>query len=92
MNKKELVRNIAKEADVSIAVATTILNAFISEITKALVKKDDVLLVGFGTFKTKDRSARVGRNPKTGEIIQIPFARVPSFKAGIPLKNAVNDK
>ncbi|MED7789024.1 HU family DNA-binding protein [Francisella sp. 19X1-34] len=89
MNKSELVSAIAKEADVTKEVAGTTLDATIEAITKALKKGDSVTLVGFGTFQVKERSAREGRNPKTGETIQIAASKVPSFKAGKGLKDAV---
>ena len=90
MNKKELVQTIAKEADVTINDADKCLDALTKAITQSLAKNDNVTLVGFGTFQVKDRSAREGRNPKTGEIIQIKACKVPSFKAGKGLKDAVN--
>ncbi|MED7819352.1 MULTISPECIES: HU family DNA-binding protein [unclassified Francisella] len=89
MNKSELVSAIAKEADVTKEVAGSTLDATIEAITKALKKGDSVTLVGFGTFQVKERSAREGRNPKTGETIQIAASKVPSFKAGKGLKDAV---
>jgi DNA-binding protein HU-beta len=90
MNKKELVQSIAKEADVTIDNADRCLDALTKAITESLTKNDNVTLVGFGTFQVKDRSAREGRNPKTGETIQIKASKVPSFKAGKGLKEAVN--
>jgi len=92
MNKKELVQTIAKEADVTIDNAYKCLDALTKAITHSLAKNDNVTLVGFGTFQVKDRSARKGRNPKTGETIQIKASKVPSFKAGKALKDAVNKK
>ena len=89
MNKSELVSAIAKEADVTKEVANKTLDATIESITKALKADDNVTLVGFGTFVVKERSAREGRNPKTGETIQIAASKVPSFKAGKGLKDAV---
>ena len=89
MNKKELVQKIAKNANVTIADAEKCLGAFMSNIEKALARGDKVTLVGFGTFETKRRNARDGRNPKTGETIKIPATTVPSFKAGKSLKEAV---
>tara|TARA_B110000977_G_C10956491_1_gene446812 strand:- start:186 stop:461 length:276 start_codon:yes stop_codon:yes gene_type:complete len=90
MNKNELVHAIAQEADVTLVVATAVLDAFTNSVTKALKDGDNVTLVGFGTFQVKERSAREGRNPKTGETLQIKAATVPSFKAGKGLKDAVN--
>lgn len=89
MNKSELVSAIAKEADVTKEVATSTLDATIAAVTKALKGGDSVTLVGFGTFQVKERSAREGRNPKTGETIKIAASKVPSFKAGKGLKDAV---
>ena len=89
MNKSELVSAIAKEADVTKEVASKTLDATIASVTKALKSGDAVTLVGFGTFQVKERSAREGRNPKTGETIQIKASNVPSFKAGKGLKEAV---
>ena len=92
MNKKELVQSIAKHADVTIDNADRCLDALTKAITESLTKNDNVTLVGFGTFQVKDRSAREGRNPKTGETIQIKASKVPSFKASKTLKEAVNKK
>ena len=92
MNKKELVQSIAKEADVTIDNADRCLDALTKAITQSLAKNDNVTLVGFGTFQVKDRSAREGRNPKTGETIQIKASKVPSFKAGKTLKETINKK
>lgn len=89
MNKSELVSAIAKEADVTKEVAGKTLDATIAAVTKALKGGDTVTLVGFGTFQVKERSAREGRNPKTGETIKIAASKVPSFKAGKGLKDAV---
>ena len=90
MNKTELVNAIAKEAGVKQTEAENVLNATINCIGDALGKGDKITLVGFGTFETKKRSAREGRNPKTGETIQIKESIVPSFKAGKSLKDKVN--
>jgi len=92
MNKKELVQTIAKEADVTIDNAEKCLDALMKGITESLAKNDNVTLAGFGTFQVKDRAAREGRNPSTGEAIQIKACKVPSFKAGKALKDAVNKK
>lgn len=90
MNKSELVDAIASGADISKASAGRALDTVIDTITESLRKGDPVALVGFGTFSVKDRAARQGRNPQTGATIQIPAARVPGFKAGKGLKDAVN--
>lgn len=90
MNKSELIDAIASEADISKASAGRALDSVINSITGALSKGDSVSLVGFGTFSVKQRAARTGRNPQTGETIQIKAATVPGFKAGKALKDAVN--
>lgn len=90
MNKSELIASIATGADISKADAERALNATISTITSELANGSEVALVGFGTFKVNDRAARTGRNPQTGETIQIAAANIPSFKAGKALKDAVN--
>jgi DNA-binding protein HU-beta len=90
MTKYELVKEMAEKAGVSVADAQKCLDGFTSSVTDALKRKDKLTLVGFGTFETKDRAAREGRNPSNGETIQIKAAKVPSFKAGKSLKDAVN--
>lgn len=90
MNKTELIEAIAESADLPKAAATRALDAVIDNITGSLKKGDQVVLVGFGTFSVKERAARTGRNPQTGAEIQIAAAKVPSFKAGKALKDAVN--
>ena len=90
MNKTELVDAIADSADLSKAAASRALDAVINSVTDALKDGDQVSLVGFGTFTVKDRAARTGRNPQTGQPIEIAAAKVPGFKAGKALKDAVN--
>lgn len=90
MNKSELIESIATTADIPKAAAGRALDAMVDAIAEALKKSDQVVLVGFGTFSVKERAARTGRNPQTGDPIQIPAARIPSFKAGKALKDAVN--
>ncbi|MCR9279136.1 MAG: HU family DNA-binding protein [Pseudomonadaceae bacterium] len=90
MNKTELVDKIAEEADISKASAARALDAALEAITESLKASDPVVLVGFGTFLARERAARAGRNPKTGETIQIKAARVPAFKPGKALKDALN--
>ena len=90
MNKNELIDAMAAEADLSKASAGRALDAAIAAITGALTKQDTVSLVGFGTFSVKHRAAREGRNPRSGETIQIAASIVPGFKAGKALKDAVN--
>ncbi len=90
VNKSQLIDKIAAGADISKAAAGRALDSMIDAVTDALKKDDQVALVGFGTFSVRERSARTGRNPQTGETIQIAAAKVPSFKAGKALKDAVN--
>ncbi len=90
MNKSELIDAIADSADISKAAAGRAVDAFVESITGALKSGDQVTLIGFGTFSVKDRAARTGRNPQTGQEIQIAAAKIPSFKAGKGLKDAVN--
>ncbi len=90
MNKSELIEAIAASADIPKAAAGRALDAMVDNVTGALQKGDQVVLVGFGTFAVKERAARTGRNPQTGAEIQIAAAKVPSFKAGKALKDAVN--
>ncbi len=89
MNKSELIDAIAKDADLTKVEAGRALDAMTAAITKALKNGDTVALVGFGTFSVKKRAARTGRNPRTGETIQIKASSVPSFKAGKTLKDSV---
>ena len=90
MNKTELVEAIAASADLPKAAAGRALDAVVDAITDALKNNDQVVLVGFGTFVVKERAARTGRNPQTGNPIEIAAARIPSFKPGKALKDAVN--
>lgn len=90
MNKGQLVDKIADGADISKAEAGRALASLMGAVTAELVDGGDVALVGFGSFKVSARAARKGRNPQTGEEIQIAAANVPSFKAGKALKDTVN--
>tara|TARA_R110001583_G_scaffold7158_1_gene35598 strand:- start:62163 stop:62438 length:276 start_codon:yes stop_codon:yes gene_type:complete len=90
MNKSELVAKIAEGADITKASAGRALDSLIDSVTTELASGGDVALVGFGTYKVNDRAARTGRNPQTGAEIQISAAKVPAFKAGKALKDAVN--
>lgn len=90
VNKTQLVEKIADSADLSKASAGRALDAVIESVSEALQTGDQVALVGFGTFSVRTRAARTGRNPKTGEEIQIAEAKVPAFKAGKALKEACN--
>lgn len=90
MNKSELIDSVAEGAELTKTQAGKALDAVIESITNSLKDGDSVSLVGFGTFTVKDRAARTGRNPQTGEPIQISASKVPSFKAGKLLKDSVN--
>jgi DNA-binding protein HU-beta len=90
MNKSELVAKIAEGADITKVSAGRALDSLIAAITEELSNDGEVALVGFGTYKVNDRAARTGRNPQTGAAIQIAAAKVPAFKAGKALKDAVN--
>lgn len=90
MKKSELVAIIAEKADLKKVDAEKALNAFVDAVTEALAKGDKIALVGFGTFETKKRAARTGKNPQTGAAIKIAASTVPAFKAGRGLKDAVN--
>lgn len=90
MNKAELIDAVAASAGLSKADATRAVESTLSTISSTLSGGGSVALVGFGTFAVKQRAARTGRNPKTGEAIQIPASKVPGFKAGKALKDAVN--
>ena len=90
MNKGELIGAVAGAAGLSRADGTKAVDGVLDSITNALANGGSVSLVGFGTFSVKARAARAGRNPRTGETIQIPASNVPGFKAGKALKGAVN--
>ena len=90
MNKAELINAVAEKADVSKKDAEAVISATLETITAALKEGDKVQLVGFGSFEVKKRAARMGRNPKTKESIEIPASVVPVFKAGKALKESVN--
>ena len=90
MNKAELIDAVASEANLSKADAGRAVDAVVDSIASALSKGQQVSVVGFGTFSVKHRAARAGRNPRTGETIQIAASNVPGFKAGKALKDAVN--
>ena len=90
MNKTELIESIAQAADISKAAAERALDGTVAAITSSLKQGGMVTLVGFGTFYVGERAARSGRNPRTGETIEIKASRVPKFRAGKALKDAVN--
>ncbi len=89
MNKNELIAKISEKSALSKKDAEKALTAVIDSITEAMVAGDKVMLVGFGSFEVKAREARMGRNPKTKEAIEIPASKAPVFKAGKALKDAV---
>lgn len=90
MNKSELIMKVAEDADISKAQAEAAVNALINSVTEELKSGGTVALTGFGTFHVKSRAARTGRNPQTGENIQIAAANIHRFKAGKGLKDTVN--
>jgi DNA-binding protein HU-beta len=90
MNKTELVNAVAESADLPKAAASRAVDAVIDTITKTLQEGDQVTIVGFGSFLVREREGRTGRNPQTGKEMEIPASKVPSFKAGKALKDAVN--
>jgi DNA-binding protein HU-beta len=90
MNKSELIDAVAAAADLSKADSGRAVDAFVEVVKKALKKNDTVTMVGFGTFQVRKRAARTGRNPRTGDTIKIKASKVPGFKAGKGLKDAVN--
>ena len=89
MNKTELINAVAAKAEISKKDAEKAVAAVFGSIEAALVAGDKVQLIGFGTFEVKERAARTGHNPKTGEAIEIAASKIPAFKAGAALKNAV---
>ena len=90
MTKQDLVSKMAEDAGISKKAAEDALSSFVSSVKGALASGDSISLIGFGTFNVSARSARTGRNPQTGAEIQIPARKVPTFKAGKGLKEAVN--
>ena len=89
MNKGELVEAVAQKSNISKSEATRAVDSTFETIEGSLKKGDEVRLVGFGTFSVAKRAARDGRNPRTGETIKIPAAKVPKFKAGKGLKDSI---
>ena len=89
MNKTELIAAVAEKAGLTKKDADAAVAAVFASITDELKKDGKVQLIGFGTFEVKERAARVGRNPRTGEAVEIAASKIPSFKAGAALKNAV---
>ena len=92
MNKKELIDAVAEKADVTKKDAEAVVKAALETITESLAAGEKVQLIGFGTFDVRTRAARTGKNPRTGEAVKIKASKVPTFKAGAALKNAVNTK
>ena len=90
MNKSDLVAIVAEKMEVTKKDAEVSLNAVVEAITESLVKGEKIQLIGFGSFEVRKRAARKGRNPQTNEEIKIPASKVPAFKAGQALKDAVN--
>ncbi|WP_249743656.1 HU family DNA-binding protein [Providencia rettgeri] len=90
VNKAQLIDQIASDANISKAAAGRVVDAFVATVKGSLSKGDDVALVGFGTFSVRERAARTGRNPQTGKEIKIAAAKVPAFRPGKGLKDAVN--
>jgi DNA-binding protein HU-beta len=90
MNKQELIDAVASETGIAKSAAEEAINAFLDTVTNAVVKGDAVQLIGFGSFSMGARAARAGRNPKTGEVLQIAAAKTVKFTAGKAFKDAVN--
>ena len=90
MNKSEIAGRVAEQTGVARSAAGDAVDAVFEAIAEALAKGEDVRIVGFGTFGTRSRPARTGRNPRTGESMEIAASTVPAFKAGKPLRDAVN--
>ncbi|CAB1276562.1 HU family DNA-binding protein [Candidatus Nitrosacidococcus tergens] len=90
MNKTELIDAVAKKGDLKKTEAARVVDSIVEAITDTLSRGEQVVLIGFGTFSVRDRAARTGRNPQTGEEIKIKASKNPVFKAGKTLKDAVN--
>ena len=90
MNKAELIDAVAGRGDVSKREVTEIVDAFVEEIKKAVVRGDKVAISGFGIFESQDRKARLGRNPRTGETVQIKATKLPKFRTGAEFKAVVS--
>ena len=91
MNKTELIAAVAEKTDLSKKDADAAVSAVLGAITDALKAGDKIQLVGFGTFEVRNRAAKQGRNPRTGETMTVPASKVPAFKAGKALKDAVTE-
>ena len=92
MNKTELITAVAEKAELSKKDAEAAVKAVVDSVTEALINGDKVQLVGFGTFEVRERAARFGRDPRTGESMEIAASKSPAFKVGQGLKDAVNGK
>ena len=92
MNKTELIAAVAEKAEVSKKDAEAVVKAALETVTATLAAGEKVQLIGFGTFETRERAARSGKNPRTGEAVKSKASKVPAFKAGAALKQAVNTK
>ena len=90
MTKAELIANVAKKAEITQKDTEAVVNAFFATVQESLAQGENVQVIGFGTFEVRERAARTGRNPQTGAEIQIAAAKVPAFKPGKALKDAVN--
>lgn len=89
MNKTELVSAVSKKAEISKKDAVKVVDATFAAIEEALAKGEKVQLIGFGTFEVRERAARKGRNPQTGDEIEIPASKIPAFKPGKSLKDSI---
>jgi len=90
LSKENIVAEVADKAGISKKDAVKAVNAFLEAMTENLAKGEKITFIGFGAFEVKERAARVGHNPRTGEAIEIPASKLPSFKPGKALKDAVN--
>lgn len=92
MNKSDVIEHIAQQADISKASAGRALEAVLDAVRSSLQKGEEVAIVGFGTFSVTEREARTGRNPRTGEALEIAAAKVPKFRPGKGLRDAINEE
>lgn len=91
MNKSELIRTLADKAKIPVEEASLVVNTFVDQMHDALVKGNRIEIRGFGSFKVKEYEGYRGRNPKSGEMVEVPPKRMPFFRAGLELKNFVNE-
>lgn len=92
MNKSELIKNLSEQADISIEEATLVVSTFVDNMKDALLDGDRVEIRGFGSFKIKEYASYAGRNPRTGEKVQVGSKRLPFFRAGKELKEYLNEE